>query len=114
MRVLADISLAPHDLAEPSVEEYLAECVRILEQFEVKTNIHACGINVEGQWNQVFEALEKCHQALHEMGSPEVRSTIKAETRVGHRCVVVVLRPGPCKTARRLQRPGTVATASTC
>jgi uncharacterized protein (TIGR00106 family) len=44
--------------------------------------MHAYGTNVEGEWEAVFAAVKRCHQAVHEMGAPRISTTIKLGTRL--------------------------------
>jgi uncharacterized protein (TIGR00106 family) len=36
---------------------------------------------VEGEWEAVFAAFKRCHEALHEMGVPRVSTSIRLGTR---------------------------------
>jgi uncharacterized protein (TIGR00106 family) len=36
---------------------------------------------VEGEWEQVFAALKRCHETLHEMGAPRVSTNVRLGTR---------------------------------
>ena len=45
------------------------------------TRLHAYGTNVEGDWDDVFAAVRRCHETLHEMGAPRISTIIKAGTR---------------------------------
>ena len=40
------------------------------------------GTNIEGEWDEVFAAVKKCHEIVHEMGAPRISSTIRVGTRV--------------------------------
>ena len=48
----------------------------------VKTSLHAYGTNIEGEWDEVFRAVKRCHEVVHEMGAPRITTTIKLGTRV--------------------------------
>jgi uncharacterized protein (TIGR00106 family) len=43
--------------------------------------LHAYGTNIEGDWDEVFAAVKRCHAVVHEMGAPRVSTTIKLGTR---------------------------------
>jgi uncharacterized protein (TIGR00106 family) len=43
--------------------------------------LHAYGTNIEGEWDDVFAAVKRCHEVLHEMGVPRVSDTVRAGTR---------------------------------
>jgi len=38
-------------------------------------------INIEGEWDAVFDVVKKCHEKIHDMGAPRITTTIKAGTR---------------------------------
>ena len=65
-----------------SVSKYVAECQRILENHGLKSFLHAYGTNIEGEWDEVFQAINECHQKLHEMGVPRITTTLKLGTRI--------------------------------
>ena len=81
MKVLADVSVVPLGVGV-SVSEYVAACQRVFSEAGLDTNLHAYGTNVEGEWDQVFTAIKRCHEMVHEMGAPRVSTVIKAGTRV--------------------------------
>ena len=43
--------------------------------------LHAYGTNIEGEWDDVFAAVKKCHERVHEMGAPRISSTLRIGTR---------------------------------
>ena len=64
-----------------SLSEYVAACERILEDAGVRQQLHAHGTNVEGEWDEVMEAVRRCVEAVHDMGAPRVSTFIKIGTR---------------------------------
>ena len=80
MKVIADFCIIPLGVGI-SLSPYIAECVAILEAHGLKTQLHAYGTNVEGEWAAVFAALEACHHKIHQMGAPRVSTTVKLGTR---------------------------------
>lgn len=80
MRVLADISVIPIGVGV-SLSTYVAACEKVLEEAGLRPALHANGTNVEGEWDVVFQAVRRCHEALHEMGAPRVHTTIRCGTR---------------------------------
>lgn len=80
MKVLADISIVPLGVGV-SLSAYVAACERVLTEAGLTPQLHAYGTNVEGEWDQVFEALRRCHQVLHEMGVPRVSTSMRLGTR---------------------------------
>ncbi len=80
MKVIADFTLVPLGVGV-SLSPYIAACERVLREAGLKVHLHAYGTNLEGEWDQVFEAIKRCHQVVHEMGAPRVSSVIKVGTR---------------------------------
>ncbi len=64
-----------------SLSRYVAACERIPSEAGLSVHLHACGTNVEGEWDAVITAVERCHMALHEMGAPRIVTTLRLETR---------------------------------
>ena len=81
MKVIADLCLVPIGIGV-SVSREIAACQRVLDEAGLKTELHAYGTNIEGEWDQVFGAIKRCHELIHEMGAPRISTTIKCGTRV--------------------------------
>lgn len=75
-----DLTVSPFGVGL-SVSEYIAACHEIFEKAGLKTNLHAYGTNIEGEWDEVFGAVKECHEKLHQMGVPRLTSSIKVGTR---------------------------------
>jgi uncharacterized protein (TIGR00106 family) len=80
MQVIVDLCVVPLGVGV-SVSSYIAACETILKQAGLKTHLHAYGTNIEGDWDSVFAAIQRCHQQLHEMGAPRISTSIKVGTR---------------------------------
>ena len=80
MKVIADFCLVPLGVGV-STSKYIAECEKILSEAGLKTHLHAYGTNIEGEWEQVFAAIQRCHERVHEMGAPRISSTLRFGTR---------------------------------
>jgi uncharacterized protein (TIGR00106 family) len=80
MKVIVDLCVIPLGVGV-SLSPYIARCEEILKKAKVKTQLHANGTNIEGEWDEVFSAVKKCHEAVHEMGAPRISTTIKLGTR---------------------------------
>ena len=81
MKVIVDVSIVPIGVGV-SLSPYVAACEKILADAGLKTQLHANGTDVEGEWDVVFAAIRRCHEAVHEMGAPRITTVIKAGTRV--------------------------------
>jgi len=80
MKVLAGLTVVPLGVGV-SLSAYVAACERVLAEAGLRPQLHANGTNVEGEWDVVFAALKRCHEALHEMGAPRVTTTLQVGTR---------------------------------
>ncbi|KEI37577.1 uncharacterized protein L969DRAFT_96107 [Mixia osmundae IAM 14324] len=57
-------------LSDPSVAIYIAECQRVLKKSGLTYEMHGYGTGLEGEWEQVMNAIRDCHDAVHKMGCP--------------------------------------------
>ena len=80
MKVIADLCVIPIG-AGTSVSRQVAVCERILSEAGLKTKLHAYGTNIEGEWDAVFAAVKRCHEALHEAGVPRISTSMRFGTR---------------------------------
>ena len=80
MKAIVDFSVIPIGVGL-SLSPYVAACQRVLEQSGLHYELHPNGTDVEGEWDQVFAAVQRCHETLHEMGVPRIATTIRVGTR---------------------------------
>jgi len=80
VHVIIDLCVVPIGVGV-SVSKYIVACQRILESAGFAPQLHAYGTTVEGEWDDVFAAVKRCHESLHEMGVPRISTTIKLGTR---------------------------------
>ena len=81
MKAIVDLCVVPIGVGV-SVSEYVVACERILKEAGLKTQLHAYGTNIEGEWDSVFAAIKRCHETVHAMGAPRISTVIKLGTRV--------------------------------
>jgi uncharacterized protein (TIGR00106 family) len=81
MRVIADLCLIPIGVGV-SVSKEIAACERVFAEAGLKVNLHAYGTNIEGEWDEVFAAIKRCHEVVHSMGVPRVSSSLRFGTRI--------------------------------
>ncbi|MEM7542078.1 MAG: MTH1187 family thiamine-binding protein [Pseudomonadota bacterium] len=77
---MVDLCLVPMGVGV-SVSQYIAACERILLDAGLKTSLHAYGTTIEGDWDEVFDAVKACHAQVHAMGAPRIHTSIKVGTR---------------------------------
>jgi uncharacterized protein (TIGR00106 family) len=80
MRVIVDLCIVPLGVGV-SVSEYIAECEQVIKAAGLTPHLHAYGTNIEGEWDDVFRAIQQCHERVHAMGAPRISTTIKVGTR---------------------------------
>ena len=80
MNVIADLCIVPIGVGV-SVSKYVAACEKVLEDAGLTPHLHGYGTNVEGDWDQVLNALKRCHETIHEMGAPRISTVVKLGTR---------------------------------
>lgn len=80
MKVIIDLCVIPLGVGL-SVSKYVAACHKIISDAGLKSELHAYGTNIEGEWDAVFDVVKKCHEKIHAMGAPRITTTIKAGTR---------------------------------
>jgi len=80
MKVIADLTVLPIGVGT-SLSKYIAACETVIDAAGLDKRLHAYGTNIEGEWDEVFAAIKRCHEVLHEMGVPRVSCVIKAGTR---------------------------------
>jgi uncharacterized protein (TIGR00106 family) len=64
-----------------SLSKYVAACETVLKEAGLEHQLHSYGTNVEGEWDDVFAAVKRCHEVIHEMGAPRIFTVLKVGTR---------------------------------
>lgn len=80
MKVLIDLCIVPIGVGV-SLSSYVAACEKVIAAAGLKSSLHSYGTNIEGEWDEVFAAVKRCHEVVHEMGAPRITTTIKLGTR---------------------------------
>lgn len=81
MQVMVDLCVVPLGVGV-SVSSYVALCQRVLKDAGLKFSLHAYGTNIEGEYDQVFSAIRRCHEEIHAAGAPRITTTIKLGSRI--------------------------------
>jgi len=81
MKVIADVCVIPIGIGV-SVSKEVSVCERIFAEAGLKARLHAYGTNLEGEWDDVFNAIKRCHETLHAMGVARISSSLRFGTRV--------------------------------
>ena len=80
MFVSIDLCVVPIGVGT-SLSTYIKECKKIIEQHDLTYELGANGTAIEGDWEEVFDCVRKCHEQIHEKGAPRIYTTIKVNTR---------------------------------
>jgi uncharacterized protein (TIGR00106 family) len=80
MNAIAEFTIIPIGVGV-SLSKHVAVCEQILEETGLSYELHANGTNLEGEWDEVMQAIKTCHERLHEMGVPRIATQIKISTR---------------------------------
>lgn len=80
MKVIADLCVVPLGVGT-SVRKYVSACQQVLNTAGLSTQLHGYGTNIEGEWDEVFAAIKRCHEVVHEMGALRITTSIKVGTR---------------------------------
>lgn len=80
MKVILNFTLIPIGTSI-SLSPYVAACEKVFARAGLKTELHANGTNIEGEWDDVFKAVKECHEVVHQMGADRISSLIYAGTR---------------------------------
>lgn len=81
MKVTVDLCVVPIGVGV-SLSRYIVECQKIIREAGLTCEPHAYGTNIEGEWDDVFAVIKRCHKAVHDLGAPRITTTIKLGTRV--------------------------------
>lgn len=80
MKVMVDLCIVPLGVGV-SLSSYIAACEKVLTEAGLKIALHSYGTNIEGEWDEVFAAIKRCHETVHDMGAPRITTTVKLGTR---------------------------------
>lgn len=80
MKVIVELGVVPIGVGV-SLSKYVAACETVLVEAGLDHQLHSYGTNVEGEWEDVFAAVKRCHEVIHEMGAPRIFTVLKVGTR---------------------------------
>jgi uncharacterized protein (TIGR00106 family) len=81
MAILLEFSMTPLGVGE-SVSEYVARSLEIIEASGLDYRLHAMGTVIEGEWDEVFEVVRRCNEAMS-ADCDRVTCSIKIDSRKG-------------------------------
>ncbi len=81
MKVSIDLTIVPLGVGN-SLSQYIAACKVEIEKRGLDYELGPNGTAIEGEWDEVFECVKACHEALHSIGIIRIFSTLKVNTRI--------------------------------
>jgi uncharacterized protein (TIGR00106 family) len=79
---IAEVSVVPLGTRTPSVSQYVARAVKVLErEKDVRYEITAMGTIVEGDLDKILAAVKKMHEGTFGEGVARVLTTVKIDDR---------------------------------
>jgi len=79
---IAEVSVVPLGTGTPSVSEYVARAVKVLEQEkDMKYELTAMGTIMEGDLDRILAVVRKMHEETFGQGVARVLTTIKIDDR---------------------------------
>ena len=81
MHAIVSFTLVPVG-AGVSVSPYIAAVVRVLEESALTFELNSNSTNVEGEWEDVFAVIKRCHEVVHGQGAPRIHTCIQVGTRI--------------------------------
>jgi len=79
---MAEVSVVPLGTGTPSISQYVAQAVRILEgEKDIKYELTAMGTLMEGDLDQLLAVVRKMHETVFDAGALRAVTTIKIDDR---------------------------------
>lgn len=78
---LAEVSVTPIGTPSPSVGDWIAESIRVLDGENVKYQVSPMGTVIEGETKDILKAVEKMHEAVFRFKISRVVTTIRIDDR---------------------------------
>ncbi|MCH7990422.1 MAG: MTH1187 family thiamine-binding protein [Planctomycetes bacterium] len=79
--ILLEFSMSPMGEGE-SVSRYVARSLDIIDASGLDYRLHAMGTVLEGEWDECFDVVKKCYQAMSDE-CDRISCTIKVDARKG-------------------------------
>ena len=78
---ILEISVVPIGTSDTSLSAYVADCLRILKNEEVRYELSSMGTNIEGDLRDLLKIALKMHQVPFQKGALRVLTTLKIDDR---------------------------------
>lgn len=78
---VVEITIVPIGTEEPSLSDYIANSLEVLEKKEVKHELTATGTILEGDLEEVLEVAKEMHESVFDKKISRVVTTIRIDER---------------------------------
>ncbi len=78
---VVEITIIPIGTEGPSLSDYIANALEVLEKKKVKYELTATGTIIEGDLEEVLEVAREMHESVFDKGISRVVTTIKIDER---------------------------------
>ena len=79
---IAEVSVVPLGTKTPSVSQYVARAIKVLErEKDIKYELTAMGTVIEGDLNKILAVVKKMHEETFGEGVARVLTTVKIDDR---------------------------------
>jgi uncharacterized protein (TIGR00106 family) len=104
MKAIAEIQILPVGSDNAAVQAEVERAQDILVASGLRTEVHRLGTDIEGEIEEVFDALKQLHQHLHRCGVLRLSTVIKLGTQQTERQPVIRKVHEPVKRAEPSRR----------
>ena len=80
MHAIVGFTLVPIG-AGISVSPFVAAVERVLEASGLTFEVNSNSTNIEGEWDEVFAVIRRCHEVVHGEGAPRIHTCLQVGTR---------------------------------
>lgn len=78
---IAEVSIVPIGTQSTSVSNYVAACLKVLEESGLTYELHGMGTIIEGDLRTLFEVVQRMHEVPFDAGALRVVTTLKVDDR---------------------------------
>jgi len=80
-KAIAEITVVPIGTSSPSISSYVAEVEKTLRSFNLKIQLTPMSTILEGELDEILNAVKAAHNCLFEKGALRVSTTLRIDER---------------------------------
>jgi uncharacterized protein (TIGR00106 family) len=78
---IGEVSIVPLGTGSTSVSDYVAACIKVLDESGISYELHGMGTIIEGDLKDLFEVILKMHEVPFRAGALRVVTSVKIDDR---------------------------------